>query len=131
MPSKSLRPCAEVGCPNLTNKGPRCTDHTQSYRRDYETHRRPERDLTLKFYRSKVWQSARRGVLRAEPCCRDCHERDGRAVPATDVDHIVAFRDGGDATAPSNLRPLCKGCHSRRTMAATRAAGGFGCSRSR
>ena len=42
-------------------------------------------------------------------------EQDGRIVPATDVDHIVARADGGTDDR-SNLQPLCHACHSRKTV---------------
>jgi 5-methylcytosine-specific restriction protein A len=60
-----------------------------------------------------VWRRVRIAHLRREPLCRFCAER-GVTTPATEVDHVVAMADGG-AHDPSNLRSLCKSCHSRRT----------------
>ena len=43
-----------------------------------------------------------------------CENKDGRV--ATEVDHIIALRLGGRNNL-SNLRALCKPCHSRKTRA--------------
>lgn len=42
--------------------------------------------------------------------CLVCSER------ATEVDHIIEVADGGEDTL-SNLQPLCKSCHARKTAA--------------
>lgn len=60
------------------------------------------------------WQRLRLMFLRAHPLCVVCGQA-GRVVAATDVDHIVAKRDGG-ADAWDNLQSLCHACHSRKTM---------------
>jgi len=54
------------------------------------------------------WQRLRAAHLAIEPDCRECGK------PATDVDHIVARRQGG-SDDDYNLRSLCHACHSRRT----------------
>jgi 5-methylcytosine-specific restriction protein A len=46
--------------------------------------------------------------------CVEC-QRQGRIVAATDVDHIVARRHGGDDSF-ANLQPLCHSCHSKKTQ---------------
>jgi 5-methylcytosine-specific restriction protein A len=56
-------------------------------------------------------------VLRERPVCEECG-REG----ATDVDHVVSLERGGTHD-PANLRALCHGCHSRKTVAVD---GGFG-----
>jgi 5-methylcytosine-specific restriction protein A len=53
------------------------------------------------------WPSIRRSFLDAHPYC-SCGSR------ATEVDHVLAIRDGGTHDA-ANLRALCKPCHSSRT----------------
>lgn len=63
------------------------------------------------FYNSRVWKFTRRVKLTANPYCESCKVR-----LATDVDHIKALTDGGDRTAPGNLRSLCHECHSRKTL---------------
>ena len=50
-------------------------------------------------------------VLAEEPLCRECAKQ-GRTVPATEVDHI----DGNVWNmSRENLQPLCLECHSRKT----------------
>ena len=53
----------------------------------------------------------RRQVLADHPLCmtKGC---DGLA---TDVDHIIAVRDGGHLFDRRNLQALCRSCHSRKT----------------
>lgn len=57
-----------------------------------------------------------RQVLAASPIC-PC------GAPATDADHIVAVRVGGDPLDLGNGIGLCRSCHSRKTAAMD---GGFG-----
>jgi 5-methylcytosine-specific restriction enzyme A len=67
------------------------------------------------------WRLLREWVLAREPLCRACLAQ-GRAEPATDVDHIVA-RSRGGSDGPSNLQALCASCHARKTASED---GGFG-----
>lgn len=55
-----------------------------------------------------TWRALRADVLRRHPRCA-CGSK------ATEVDHLVAIRDGGARLDPKNLRTMCKPCHSRRT----------------
>ncbi|MGY0504281.1 HNH endonuclease signature motif containing protein [Luteimonas sp. e5] len=55
---------------------------------------------------SKAWRTIRKAVLTMEPLCRHCGEA------ATDVDHIDGDTFNNHLT---NLMPLCKSCHSRKT----------------
>ena len=64
------------------------------------------------------WQKARESFLREHPFCAMCDR------PATVVDHIKPHR--GDMQlfwAVSNWAPLCRSCHSRKTVSRD---GGFG-----
>lgn len=54
------------------------------------------------------WRPIRAEHLAMEPDCVFC------GALATEVDHIIAKRDGG-TDDHVNLRSLCKPCHSRRT----------------
>ena len=69
------------------------------------------------------WRRLRERFLFEHPLCEECLKR-GRAVPATDVDHIRPHR-GEEALMwdEENLQALCHACHSRKTAAED---GGFG-----
>ena len=56
---------------------------------------------------SAQWRKIRKAVLEREPLCRQC------GAPANEVDHI-----NGDTSnnLPSNLAPLCKPCHSAKSL---------------
>lgn len=63
------------------------------------------------------WQRFRLAVLAAEPLCRFCAAA-GRIVAANEVDHIKTIADRPDLRlVRSNVRSLCKRCHSGRTAA--------------
>lgn len=68
---------------------------------------------------SALWKGVRRAVLMAEPLCRHCAEV-GRVTVADSVDHIDNNSFNND---PSNLQPLCRPCHARKTI---ECDGGFG-----
>lgn len=75
---------------------------------------RAERNQAKRAYRTShpVWRRMRAAVLQREPLCRECRKH-GETTPATDVDHI----DGNTFNnAMSNLQPLCKPCHTRKTV---------------
>jgi 5-methylcytosine-specific restriction enzyme A len=60
---------------------------------------------------SYKWQQARVGFLRKHPLCAE-HERMGRTVEATVVDHIIPHRNDMKLFWDrSNWQPLCKHCH--------------------
>lgn len=56
------------------------------------------------------------------PVCNGYGRPCGR--PATEADHVVPIADGGARLDEANLQPLCKGCHSRKTLAENRGADG-------
>lgn len=60
---------------------------------------------------SKQWRQIRKAVLEREPLCRCC------GAVATEVDHI---NQDTSNNLPSNLAPMCKPCHSAKTIAENR-----------
>ena len=69
------------------------------------------------FYRSKRWKRVRQKVIERdryqcqEPSCR-------RLAPSRDLhaDHIVEIADGGKPYDMDNLRTLCRGCHTSKSL---------------
>jgi 5-methylcytosine-specific restriction protein A len=107
-----LRVCLAPGCPELTSER-YCADHTRE--RDQRRGTATQRGYDAR------WRRRRLAYLREHPLCEHCLAN-GRATPATQVDHVVPLRSGG-ADAPSNYQALCASCHSRKTV---REDGGFG-----
>lgn len=62
------------------------------------------------------WAAKRARVLKRDPVCRVCRRR-----PATEVDHKVSRAQGGD-DSETNLRGICRRCHSIRTQRQSVAA---------
>lgn len=102
-----LRPCLEFGCPALVKIG-RCDKHGGSNSRATG----PLRAL----YGTAAWRTLRLRILAESPLCLEC-QAGGRDIPATDVDHIepARVRDAVSFFDRSNLQPLCKAHHSRKT----------------
>jgi 5-methylcytosine-specific restriction enzyme A len=118
MPSKPLKPCNAIRCPNLT-KDKYCDDHKQ-VEQQLANHTRgtaAERGYNYK------WQKARLGYLKKHPLCIHC-QLEGIFIPARVVDHIVPHK--GDTKLfwdKSNWQPLCKRHHDIKTATED---GGFG-----
>jgi 5-methylcytosine-specific restriction protein A len=88
----------------------------------------PERREALAFYNGSTWRKFRKWFLRDPDhvFCLDCKEA-GRMTVATDLDHIQSRKEHPElALEPSNIRPLCKSCHSTRTAKATGWGKGHG-----
>jgi 5-methylcytosine-specific restriction protein A len=59
-----------------------------------------------------AWQKLRTAFIAEHPVCAV----PGCGAPSAEVDHVRTVRERPDLRLePSNLRALCKGCHSRRT----------------
>lgn len=96
---------------------------------ELERRRQAEKRRTLRKgtaarrgYGSK-WRQARASFLKKHPLCVECL-KNGRYVPATDVDHIVPHK--GDKKLfwdRNNWQALCHECHARKTA---KENGGFG-----
>lgn len=66
------------------------------------------------IYGSKLFRQLRERILSSEPLCRPC-QRQGVDSAAEQLDHIKALADGGDPYAHSNLQPICRPCHQRKS----------------
>jgi len=78
--------------------------------------------MSNKIYNSKRWKKIRKLKLALNPLCEDCQTL-GLIESANHVDHIESIRSGGAAFDLNNLKSLCVGCHSRKTVYVD---GGFG-----
>ena len=69
------------------------------------------------FYNNLRWRNKRRYFLMKNKLCSDpFHIHGNRIVFANEVDHIIPRRVRPDlAWNESNLQPLCKSCHSKKT----------------
>lgn len=118
MASKPLRPCRHPGCTELV-RGGYCQKHT------VDRHSAASREWH-RWYSLPIWtRDLRPGQLLREPFCQDpdCPERrlTGRPARATDVDHVIPHEGDWELfTDRNNLRSLCHGCHSRKTMRETK-----------
>lgn len=60
----------------------------------------------------------REQLLRDEPLCRLCKQKNPpRVTAATIADHIVSIAKGGAIHDITNLQPLCRPCHDKKTLA--------------
>jgi 5-methylcytosine-specific restriction protein A len=65
--------------------------------------------------RGRTLQTLRRRLLADKPLCVMCQAK-GRATIATELDHIVAIVNGGDARPDDDgYQGLCKPCHDDKT----------------
>lgn len=96
-----------VGCPGFaTAGGTRCVRHLRVSRHPGIS-TRPR--AHMRGY-DRRWTRLRLVKLSMNPVCEN-----GDNSPAVEVDHVIPLRLGG-RNRLSNLRSLCKSCHSRKTM---------------
>lgn len=72
--------------------------------------------------RGRQWMSIRAKWFREHPLCAGCYEQ-GRAVPATQLDHVVPLIDGGKDDQ-SNYQSLCVTCHDSKTRSEAKGRAG-------
>lgn len=107
MPSKSKKPCAYSGCPNLTHDT-YCEKHQALRHKQYDKFSRaPSHD---KKYGNN-WQWIRALYVKQHPLCERCL-KEGRITPVEEVHHIVPLSRGG-TNEFSNLMSLCQSCHTK------------------
>jgi 5-methylcytosine-specific restriction protein A len=111
MPYRAKRPCNYTGCPELVDKG-YCPAHQKPLNK---------RDKDLKKHYGRRWEKIRDLYISQHPLCEICKDK-GRLTPATEVHHRVPIDQGGTDKG-GNLQGLCKSCHSRLTIKATRDKG--------
>lgn len=67
------------------------------------------------FYDTPAWRKLRKAYRDIHPLCDEC-EKHGRVTPSEHVDHVIPRNQRPDLELDwSNLRALCKPCHSRKT----------------
>jgi 5-methylcytosine-specific restriction protein A len=113
--------CATPGCPELVEIGRYCRKCATKCATKLAP---PSRNERWKPYNSAAWRRKSAQYRAAHPICERC-----RLQPSAHVDH----RDGRGPDGPrglddSNLKALCKSCHSRKTATHD---GGFGNPRKR
>jgi len=64
-----------------------------------------------RWYKTKAWRAISVAQLRKEPLCRMCVD-EGRAVPATDCDHIEPHRGDKAKFFAGPFQSLCKAHHA-------------------
>ena len=67
-------------------------------------------------YGGKRWLAFRKVQLDLEPLCKECL-KEGRMVPATDVDHVMPIAGPDDPRFYDLecVQSLCHSCHARKT----------------
>lgn len=99
--------CARRGCVALTYNR-HCDLHAAEAKKDRDTWIDANRASSAKRGYDHKWRYIRSLFLKQNPLCKECQR------VATDVDHIIALRDGG-TNKFTNLQALCHSCHSRKT----------------
>ncbi len=120
MPYKRKRPCSILSCPNLIAVGKYCEVHRQNQAEESTRKNTSERH---RHENTRRWQKVRMMYLRNYPLCVECGKQN-KINPASEVHHIVPVTHGGEDTE-TNLEPLCKSCHSKKTASERKAYGGI------
>jgi 5-methylcytosine-specific restriction enzyme A len=125
MPSRPMKPCSKIGCPELTNNK-YCSKHTDQVKDDKaeankhydKTIRYSEDNIKYsKFYHSGEWAIVRKQALSRDLyLCRDCYEFEKKITLGDVVDHIVEIKDKWDLRlSMDNLRTRCHKHHNEKT----------------
>lgn len=109
VPRKPKRPCSHPGCPELTDQR-FCLEHAKA---EDERYRKRQRDPKINRRYDHRWRKMRNAYVAKHPLCEDCLEQ-GRTTPVAEVHHVLPLEHGGTHDE-TNLRGLCKPCHSRQS----------------
>ena len=109
-----LRPCNQIGCPNLVKKG-YCPEHSKKPS-IHQKSKEAERGHAASRGYDRRWRNYRKNYLSKYPLCR-MHEDKDEVVAATLVDHIIPVKNKRDPLFwdETNHQPLCRECHSYKT----------------
>jgi len=110
MPARTPTPCRARGCRAVTSdRSGYCEAHKSA---GWSRYRNAKKNGPNPY--GAKWQKLRTATLqRDRGLCVMCLA-DGRAVPATEVDHIIALAHGGKDEL-DNTQSLCTPCHRRKT----------------
>lgn len=110
MPKTPQRPCRMPGCPNFTDYGEvYCSEHKKQADHFYN---RYQRDPETKKKYGRAWKRIRDRQIREHPLCEECL-KNGKAVIAEEVHHLLPLADGGTHER-NNLISLCRSCHMKK-----------------
>lgn len=120
MAQRSLRPCKQRGCSNLTRDvSGYCEEHSHTAEeKKVERHKQYDkyaRDKKSKeFYHSKEWTKLRKvAMVRDYGLCQECL-KENKIISADVVHHIAEVRkDWDNRLVLENLTCLCHGCHNK------------------
>jgi len=117
MPSKPLRPCKHIACPNLVSSG-----YCEEHKKDERAYDKNRGNANQRGYTYR-WNKYRLTFLSKNPLCVECG-KEGIIKPATVVDHIIPHKGNNNLFWDSgNHQALCKRCHDIKTV---KEDGGFG-----
>lgn len=121
----SLRPktiCSYVGCQRTIDAGRFCQAHQKIADLREKARKNNHQSEFTKLY-NWDWRKFRDRYVKENPLCLHCL-KEGKLTPTKDVDHIVPHQGDKDLFwLESNLQPLCKSHHSKKTV---EYDGGFG-----
>jgi 5-methylcytosine-specific restriction protein A len=105
MPKSAPRPCTMHGCNALVSDGSgRCVQHPRAAW--FKT--TPTKRIT-----GRRLQAMRARLFARNPLCVACQDQ-GRAVAATQRDHVIPLAEGG-IDDESNEQGLCEACHDAKS----------------
>ena len=105
--------CSENFCTNRESYKGRCDEHQRP--KSSRSKRSAKGMAYQSLYQSKIWTLLRNHCLAREPLCQRCILM-GISTAADTVDHVVPHRGNLQLFRdPSNLKGLCRSCHTEKT----------------